>query len=240
MALTDNLISYWKMDESSGNALDSHGSNDLTDNNTVTSAAGIISNARSFASASSEYFSRADNADLSTGDIDFTVQAWVYLADKSGSQYVGIGKWNSPNLEYILIYDIASDRFLFVISDNGISGTASVVANTFGSPSTATWYLVHCWHDAANNEIGIAVNAGTADTTSHSTGVRDGSQAFEIGRNNDGGAGYYHNGRIDEVGFWKRVLSSSERAELYGGGAGLAYPFTSGGVKRRLALLGVG
>ena len=30
-----SLVSYWDMNEDSGNALDSHGSNELTDNNTV-------------------------------------------------------------------------------------------------------------------------------------------------------------------------------------------------------------
>ena len=33
-------------------------------------------------------------------------------------------------------------------------------------------------------------------------------------------------GRIDEVGFWKRVLTSSERSLLYNGGVGLTYPFS--------------
>jgi len=30
MALTDNLVSYYKLDESSGNAIDAHGDNDGT------------------------------------------------------------------------------------------------------------------------------------------------------------------------------------------------------------------
>src|SRR3989304_4743325 len=33
-------------------------------------------------------------------------------------------------------------------------------------------------------------------------------------------------GRIDDVGFWKRVLTSSERSLLYNGGVGLTYPFS--------------
>ena len=33
-------------------------------------------------------------------------------------------------------------------------------------------------------------------------------------------------GRIDEVGFWKRVLTSAERSLLYNGGVGLTYPFS--------------
>ena len=44
MALTDNLVSYWKLDESSGNAADSVGSNTLTNTGTATYAAGKINN----------------------------------------------------------------------------------------------------------------------------------------------------------------------------------------------------
>lgn len=40
MALTDNLISWWSLDEASGTRYDSHGTNHLTDNNTVSSEAG--------------------------------------------------------------------------------------------------------------------------------------------------------------------------------------------------------
>jgi len=41
--LTTSLISWWDLDETSGSRADSHGSNTLTDNNTVTSAAGNVS-----------------------------------------------------------------------------------------------------------------------------------------------------------------------------------------------------
>lgn len=51
MALTDNLVSYWKLDESSGNAVDSVGSNTLTNSN-VTYATGKINNGAVFNSTS--------------------------------------------------------------------------------------------------------------------------------------------------------------------------------------------
>ena len=57
MALTDNLVSYWKLDESSGNAADSVGSNTLTNTNTVTYSAGKINNGADFERDSAQYFS---------------------------------------------------------------------------------------------------------------------------------------------------------------------------------------
>ena len=41
MALTTNLVDYYKYDESSGNAADTVGSNTLTNNNTVTSSGNL-------------------------------------------------------------------------------------------------------------------------------------------------------------------------------------------------------
>src|SRR5262252_1520277 len=78
-----NLISYWKLDEVSGSRVDTKGTNTLTDNNTVTSTTGIINNAASFAAASSEYLSLASNATVQTGDIDFTITAWVKMTTKA-------------------------------------------------------------------------------------------------------------------------------------------------------------
>ena len=78
MSLLTDLVSYWKLDEASGDALDSHGTNNLTVNGSIGTAAGKIGSARDLeSSGSDQYFSLADNASLSTGDIDFSVAGWV-------------------------------------------------------------------------------------------------------------------------------------------------------------------
>lgn len=243
MALIDSLVSYWKLDEASGNALDAHGSNDLTETSgTIDAATGKVGGARDFEVGDTEFFAHADNADLSTGDIDFTWSAWVRL-ESTGANRVVFAKWDfTGQREYALFYNNAADRFEFDVSSNGQgSGATAVRADTLGAPSLATWYHLVGWHDSVNNQIGICANAGTADVAAHSTGVRDGSAGFALGSFLATGAGDSHwDGLIDEVGFWKRVLTSTERTALYNSGNGLAYPFTSGETVRlsRLALLG--
>lgn len=81
MTLLDGLVSYWKLEEANGARVDSvvASGNDLTDNNTVTQAVGVLGNAAQFTAANSESLSHADNASLGTGDIDFTVASWVYF-----------------------------------------------------------------------------------------------------------------------------------------------------------------
>jgi hypothetical protein len=227
MALTDSLISYWSLDEASGDALDAHGSNDLTDNNTVGTAAGKVAGARDFERGSSQHFSLADNADLSTGDIDFTIAAWVQLESKPGGNMSVVQKTTNLSGEYFFFHEASSDRFkLEVYGAGGFGSVGAVTANNLGAPSLATWYFVVAWHDSANNEVGISVNAGTPDTAAHSAGVLDGAGAFELSGFT---FGTFWDGLIDEVGFWKRVLTADERTELYNGGDGLAYPFDGGG-----------
>jgi len=227
--LNDSLISYWKMDEASGDRSDSEPTgtgNTLTDFNTVGSAAGILGNAASFVAASSEFFAKGDNADLSTGDIDFTIALWVFITDKSANR-VPACKWVEANgeREWLIRYEQASDRFLFHVSSNG-TATSSVTASNFGSPSTSTWYLIIAWHDSANNELGISVNNGTANTASYSSGVFDSPTALHVGTT--GGGAAYWQGRIDEMGFWKKVLSPTERTEFYNAGVGkTCCPFAS-------------
>ena len=58
----------------------------------VLSAAGVINNAADLEVDTDNYFHRADIASLSTGNIDFTLAAWVKLESKSGSNMVIIGR----------------------------------------------------------------------------------------------------------------------------------------------------
>lgn len=216
MALKSSLISYWKCDEASGNLLDAHGSNELTDTNTVTSDTGKINDARQFTAANSEYFTIADNASISTGDIDFTFAAWVYLDSKAANRRIIAKTDNGSNTEYQLTYRQSVDRFDFYIAN----GTIGVEANNLGSPSTATWYFIVAWHDSVANTMNIQVNNGTADSgATGGTGPTDTAQDLQVGRL----ASEYMDGRIDEIAFWKRTLSDSERTQLYNGGSGLSY-----------------
>ena len=216
------LVSYWKMDESSGNATDSVGTNTLTDNNTVTSASGIINTGRQFKSGSNESFSVVSNASLTGGDVDVTVGGWVYLDTTPGEMHC-FGKWNeSASREYSLIYATAGGSvFKFQLSENGTS-TSILSATTFGAVSACTWYHVIGWFDSANNQIGISVN-GISNTASAPSAF-SGTAPLFIGSRT--GAGNFLDGRIDEAFLFRRVLTSTEINNLYNGGVGLAYPFT--------------
>lgn len=218
------LVACWSLDEASGTRTDSVGGNNLTDNNTVTQAVGKVSNAAQFTAANSEYLSIADNASTSTGDIDFSWAAWVYLDTKTDNLAVinkSPGVASDNQYEYSMIYLSGIDRFRWQVGSG--SANATIAADALGSPSTATWYFIVGWHDAAGDTVNIHVNNGTVSSAAYSGGGYDSAGGLKVGINADG-ASFPHDGRIDAVMFWKRVLTAAERTSLWNGGAGRACP----------------
>lgn len=220
MALTDDLVSFWHLDEASGTREDAHGSNHLAQSGGVGVAAGRLGSAADF-DGSDDYLEINDNASLSAGDIDLTLACWVYFDSVSGVRDIA-GKWSSGGFgEYWLDLD-SSGRLRWRGGDTGGSHW-SVSATTFGAVTTGTWYFVVGWHDAAANEVGISVNGTTSDTASWSAGAGDNERPFRVGAQH--GAANPLDGRVDAVAFWKRKLSASEITQLYNSGNGLDYPF---------------
>lgn len=224
--LLTGLVSYWKLDEASGSAVDSHGSNTLTDVNTVGTATGKVGNARLFVPANAECLSIADNASLSMGaEQDWTLAAWVYFNGLGNNpiiagKYAGLGN----NREYAIWYYSDQSRLGVIVSPDGDWPQQAILnANSQGAISTAFWYLLVGWHDATANTLNVQVNGGTVDSMAYSLGIYDGTAPFVLGAL--GGDSQFFDGRIDEVGLWKRVLTSTERSQLWNSSLGRTYPF---------------
>jgi hypothetical protein len=67
-----SVVAAYALDEASGNAVEQVNGYDATETGgTIASAAGKLGNARDFEAVDTEWFQRADNADLSVGNIDF-------------------------------------------------------------------------------------------------------------------------------------------------------------------------
>ncbi len=211
MSLLTDLISAWEMDEASGNRADSHGSNTLTDVNTVGSGTGLVhGTAADFEKDNSEQLTHADNASLSVGDIDFTFELW--LKPETASNF------DSP----ISKRGAAQEYELFLLS-GGLDLELNGASCSGGTITAGSWNHVILWHDSTANELGFAINAGTPVTnTMGATVPVDNAGDFSLGAR-AGGAGGYYDGLMGPVRFWKRMLTSGERTELYNAGAGLAY-----------------
>jgi len=230
-ALLASLVSFWELGEASGTRNDSFGTNHLTSNNTVGQATGKVGNAAQFNAASTRYLSITDNASLSAGNIDLTLCAWVYLDSVTGgsagrtifSKYTTSGNQREHSLLYNLTDTSPNNRFAWTVSSNG-TATTTLTATTFGAASISTWYFVVVWHDSVADTLNIQINNGTVDSVSYSSGIFDSTSAFAIGALFAPTSPFYlMDGRIDQVGFWKRVLNSTEKTFLYNSGNGRSY-----------------
>lgn len=223
--LLDGLIAYWKLEEPGGTRDDQKGPYDLAAVNGVTQAAGKVGNAAKFTAANTEWLSIADNADLSLGaDTPFTVAVWVYLdVDPADDRIIATkGDSNVATTEWWLRYiGGATDRFQFRVN-SGAAG-AGLLGDTFGPATVAVWIFVVAWHDPVADTVNLQVNNGGVDSVAWAGGTMDTSVEFTVGRWGSGIPGSLWDGRVDEMGFWKRVLTAQERADLYNAGAGTTY-----------------
>lgn len=124
------------------------------------------------------------------------------------------------NFEYWL-YVNTNQQATFRVSSTGTNQTATVQASSIGALNTATWYNIIAWH-SNNSHIGISANL-SVNTTLYTTGVKPGNAPFTLGANSASITSQptmFMDGRIDEVGYWQKVLNSGERINLYGGGTG--------------------
>jgi hypothetical protein len=223
--LTDNASVYWTLDEASGTRVNSLGTGNLTDNNTVTGAAGLAANlgtSSDFERDNSESLSLADRAEVSTGDIDFTIAGWVRLESKpAGGEMVIVSKHASnTNREYRLFFRQSTDNIIFSVFN--AAGTNVGAVTVLSSPALNTSYLIVVYHDAANNLVGASVNGAAYVTNATSGAPSDTNSLFRIGADNTAGANFW-DGPIDAVGLWKKVMPIGEVQELWNSGAGCEY-----------------
>lgn len=219
---TATVIAAYDFVETSGTAYDASGNGrHLTDNNTVTSAAGKVTytaeDASDFESSTSEYLSLA-NANIGTlnpGDTDFTARCWIKAESLSGVTAI-MGIWIAASGNW-LIYTNGTTLNFTVQNSSGTNGTG-----TYSGAATATWYCIHATHDAANNEVKLFINGAQSGAAGSVTGgPRDaGSEPFYFGRD---GIGRYFDGIIAGGAFWTRELSDAEILTDYNRGFGQDY-----------------
>jgi len=210
-------VAFWKLGEAAGSSrLDSSGSSNLSDTSVVGQVVGKVGNAADFDTTS--WLSCVDNPALSMGaGVSFEICGWVKLTAKTLGSIFSKDDVASSR-EYNLYYDDGADRFKFHVSLTG-GAVTTISANTLGSPSNGTWYFFDCYYDSDSGNIGISINRGTFDTNSAGVGgIFNGTAAFKLG--NFGNDINLLNAAIDAVVVYKRLLTTTERDNLYNLGNG--------------------
>jgi len=217
VALIDNLVSYFKLDESSGTREDFHGTHDLSDTGSTGTAAGKIGNAADFPASVFTYLQNANMlADVSAGSI--SISFWVWL-DSTGS--------------YVALYESTTAQNTFSLFLNGTTGLyvtcgghAEELTSSTGFTTGAFQHVVVTFNNSTDT-ITIYRNGSQVAQDATGWGAGPSASSFTLGANLTGG-GAHLDGRIDELGVWARVLDSGEVGSLYNSGNGLAYPFSTG------------
>lgn len=229
MALTDNLVAYYKLDESSGNPTDSTGGGfTLTNNGTTGFSSGLINNGIDFTSTnSSKWLNRVpDILSYATIGSAWSMQFWIKCQDHSATNRICRYVLNNGATERNFTVDIGSDgKVAFTTFD----GTSRSVTGTTVLSTTAYYQIIVTYTGA---QMVLYVNnylEGTPISFSWSGFARTTLSNFSIGAEqltNGGATSSYFKGLIDEVGVWSKTLSTLERLQLYNGGVGLSYPLT--------------
>jgi hypothetical protein len=186
----------------------------LTDVGGVATASGKVGTAGDFERLDSTELTRSDEALLSTGDINFTLAAWVHR--EAGAPNPNIGH-KADEYGFLFSSAGAENRFRFYIGTDAVT----VSATTFGAPALTTWYYVQAQHDATDNLVRIRVNDGAWDEQA-TGGTAPGDSAAEFCIGGVSGAGFW-DGLINQYAFWKGLKSDVDLNAIYNSGNGLAF-----------------
>lgn len=225
--LTTGLVSYWDLGEASGTRADSHGSNTLADNNTVTSTTGIggSGTAALFASANSEYLSITDAAqsglDLA-GPLSMNI--W-YKPTTNVSTANVIGKWNggASQASYRGSVSTSGAALGILLSTNGSFQASNSKNQSITTLTTGTWYMLTWVFDRTAGEVTFYLNGSSVGTATGVTtsALFDGTSDFRIGCT--GAGSEFMDAAAQFAGVWSKTLTTQEITDLYNAGAGLPY-----------------
>ncbi len=219
MNLTDNLISYYKLD---GNSNDAVGSNNGTDTDiTYSLDNGKINQGAGF-NGSTSLINLGNNFNLNSS---FSILCWIKTTQ---SNIVFMGKGAAGEYQWALVINSSGYGRIYLFQASGASfmqKDASIAINN------GSYHCLCFVYDSSVPSLKIYTDGGNVVSSSTQTGswYTSGSGNTNIGGWLDSNT---LNGVIDEVGIWSRALSSTEVTSLYNGGAGNQYPFL--GVKKTI------
>lgn len=231
--ISAGLVSYWKLDESSGNAADSVGPNTLVNNNSLTYVSGLLNNCAQCVFLTDKFLGVADNATLNF-TTEFSLSIWVNRQIAAPAQalaakwtYATQGGWVLQGGEVS-----GADLVVYIATSLTDPGTGCRMDFDDANNTDNTWYhlvLVYNGGLSGNaNRLKLYQNGTPLTLTATSGAVPASLQSdtadFNLGH--FGGAlDRSLDGKIDETGLWNRALTALEVSTLYNSGTPLAYPF---------------
>jgi MSHA biogenesis protein MshQ len=229
--LRDNLVEYWKLDETSGNAIGLINSTTLNNSN-VTFVPGKINNGASFNGTSNDLTGYNSLLQMS---YNLSFNLWFKTSTSDGSLL--IQKASSSGGWFAYGAEIKSNKLHFKVKDS-TAFPSFTEFDVSGSYNDGNWHMVTFTLDSSGFITVYVDGSVSASTSLYGNSIYyqcTGSYApFSIGNSTyySGGACDTYNtiearllGIVDEVGIWNKVLNPTEVTQLYNSSAGLSYPF---------------
>ena len=215
----------YKLNETSGNALDSIGSLDLTLNGTITSGIGKIDGARDFDGVFDSKFNgtpipatchriqntggtftcwfNADTIGLLAGGFNNGICG---IADSStGEWWISLGENGSADIE-----------LTFFVAATG--GTVTIDSTELIGLGTGSWFWVAVWVDLVSKKVHLSINDSVSKNATYTgTPNSGGAGDFELGAYNNG---HHWDGLLDEAVFYDVILTAEEQTHIYNSGNG--------------------
>ena len=205
--MSDGLVGYWKMDESSwGSVVDSSGNgNNGTAYNGATIDAGKFGNGGSF--DGNDDYVQTSGAPSLTGQNQMSVGAWIYDIGFSDESIHFIVNGQDNNFQF---WWNAGNGLCLQVRTSAWNGCTGGVA-----PSTGQWVYVFSTYDGKN--IKNYINGQLMNTIEQNGEISTNTPigAFTIGNYNSPSSSYAFRGRIDDLRVYNRALSPQEVSDLY-------------------------
>lgn len=212
--LRADAVAYWKLEEASGTRVDATGKgHDFSDHGGVPSVSGKIGNAVQATAIGGAYLETPNTSDLTlNAGEDVTIAFWCKFPAIVDTAYFVAKIGGVGDTTEIFIYLNHADKKVYAVFwDDGVSSSASF-------PNDGAWHFVEARFKYAQTERGIAIDHSAFATITFALALIDHTGNFQLGANLGTTGDVDVN--VDELGYWKRVLTDSERTYLWNNGNG--------------------
>lgn len=203
--ITNNMLAWWKLDETSGNRTNAFttGGFTWTENGTVSSTTGIKGNAAVMSGMNYLSATPPNSNPWHWNNNDWSAVFWVKGTDDG----ILIDAINGGASMFQLI--ASAETYTFKVYDN--MGGSITVAQAAGMSST--WHMVAFGYDVSNTRIVISVDAAAyAESSTMSFSPETSYTEVQL-----------NNGTLDEMATTARVWGADDLDCLYNNGIGRTY-----------------
>ena len=209
--LTTGLLGYWKMED----ATEFFNGYTVVNNGSVAFSAGKVNDAGDFVTGDSDFLS-TDDSGLDTYT-DFSLAFWIKMPNVTVADlFISKAPITGSNESWYLQNNAIAGKLRVGVSANGTS-FPDYVDITHGLTNN-TWQNIVVTYRGSDGLIILYNNTNNQGNDGGPSGINNSTQRLEIG--GASGISDFYTGSFDEVGFWSKILSSTEIDDLYNSGSG--------------------